>query len=341
MDKRRVFTILTVGLILMACAEPLMAQSTLDTALTYEGFLKSNNRPVNRTMDLRFTLFADPNATQPIGSTIEAIGVDVIDGHFALELDFGAAPFTGEPRWLQTELRRNDRPDDPYIPQTPLLRLTLSPYAIFAGRAGYVQDGITGRGTAGSIPRFTDPNTIGDSVIFENAGNVGIGTQTPNEKLSVDGIIETTAGGVKFPDGSVQTTAVVGGSGIPTGGIIMWSGSIATIPTGWALCDGGNGTPDLKDRFVVGATQDDGGQAKTTIKGSLMQTGGEHQHTLTIAEIPKHHHSYQHHPTWRFSGDSEWGGKGNISNYNTGDTGGDQPHENCPPFFALAFIMKL
>ncbi len=205
MDKKRAFTILAVGLILMACAGHLMAQSTLDTALTYQGFLKRNNSPVNRMMDLRFALFADPNATQQIGGQLEAIGVDVMDGHFALELDFGAAPFTGEPRWLQTELRRNDRPDDPYIPQTPLLRLTLSPYAIYADRARYVQDGITGRGAAGSIPRFTDPNTIGDSVIFENAGNVGIGTQTPNEKLSVDGVIEST-GGIRFSDGTLQRT---------------------------------------------------------------------------------------------------------------------------------------
>jgi len=52
----------------------------------------------------------------------------------------------------------------------------------------------------------------------------------------------------------------------PTGGIIMWSGTIATIPTGWALCDGTSGTPDLRDKFVVGASVDDGGVAKTTIE---------------------------------------------------------------------------
>jgi hypothetical protein len=40
---------------------------------------------------------------------------------------------------------------------------------------------------------------------------------------------------------------------IPAGGIIMWSGSIGAIPTGYYLCDGQNGTPDLRDRFVVGA----------------------------------------------------------------------------------------
>ncbi len=46
---------------------------------------------------------------------------------------------------------------------------------------------------------------------------------------------------------------------VPKGVIVMWSGRIADIPPGWALCDGTNGTPDLRDRFIVGARQDDGG----------------------------------------------------------------------------------
>jgi hypothetical protein len=46
---------------------------------------------------------------------------------------------------------------------------------------------------------------------------------------------------------------VIEGGGVPTGGIIMWSGTIATIPAGWALCDGSNGTPDLRNRFIAGA----------------------------------------------------------------------------------------
>lgn len=63
-------------------------------------------------------------------------------------------------------------------------------------------------------------------------------------------------------------------SGFPTGGIIMWSGTIATIPTGWALCNGSNGTPDLRDRFIIGARSDDAGVAKTNVTGSLTSTGG-------------------------------------------------------------------
>lgn len=62
---------------------------------------------------------------------------------------------------------------------------------------------------------------------------------------------------------------------VPVGGIILWSGTIATIPATWALCDGTANSPgpDLRDRFVVGAKQDDAGAAKTNLTGSLTASG--------------------------------------------------------------------
>lgn len=66
--------------------------------------------------------------------------------------------------------------------------------------------------------------------------------------------------------------------GVPIGGIILWSGTVASIPATWALCDGNNGTPDLRDKFVVGAKQDDDGTAKTNLTGSLTQAGGSVSH---------------------------------------------------------------
>lgn len=128
---------------------------------------------------------------------------------------------------------------------------------------------------------------------------------------------------------------------LPAGCIIMWGGTIASIPSGWKLCDGTNGTPDLRDRFVVGASQDNGGVAKTNVSGALTQTGGEAKHTLTIEEIPAHTHSYRWYPSWRFSGDSEWGAKGSPDDsHQTGSAGGGQAHNNLPPYYALAYIMK-
>jgi hypothetical protein len=68
---------------------------------------------------------------------------------------------------------------------------------------------VTGSGTAGQLTKWTSTNTIGDSSISEDkSGNVGIGTTAPASRLTVAGVIESTSGGVKFPDGTVQTTAV-------------------------------------------------------------------------------------------------------------------------------------
>lgn len=66
----------------------------------------------------------------------------------------------------------------------------------------------------------------------------------------------------------------------PAGVIVMWSGAVAAIPTGWNLCDGTNGTPDLRGKFILGA----GGAYDPG------DTGGEETHTLTEAEMPSHTH---------------------------------------------------
>jgi microcystin-dependent protein len=90
--------------------------------------------------------------------------------------------------------------------------------------------------------------------------------------------------------GKIGLTADVAGYLVPTGGIIMWSGKIADIPSGWYLCDGNNGTPDLRDRFIVGARQDADNIAKTNVSGSLSQTGGAATKQLTTNEMPVHEH---------------------------------------------------
>lgn len=89
---------------------------------------------------------------------------------------------------------------------------------------------------------------------------------------------------------------------LPKGIITMWSGSIAAIPSGWALCDGTNGTPDLRDRFIAGARQDEGGVAKTNVTGTLSISGdGEipaHSHgvgALTTASAGEHSHNLDYY----------------------------------------------
>jgi hypothetical protein len=88
-----------------------------------------------------------------------------------------------------------------------------------------------------------------------------------------------SASGAAAWDASHTVTGTADG-GVPIGGIIMWSGTIATIPATWALCDGTANAPgpDLRDKFVVGAKQDDAGVAKTNIAGALSQSGGATGH---------------------------------------------------------------
>jgi microcystin-dependent protein len=84
-----------------------------------------------------------------------------------------------------------------------------------------------------SIPWHSD----GKSLVYGGVGKVGIGTSSPREKLSVNGTIESTTGGVRFPDTTLQTTAFTGiHSVIPPGSVIAYAGP--TPPAGWLLCDG-------------------------------------------------------------------------------------------------------
>jgi len=118
--------------------------------------------------------------------------------------------------------------------------------------------------------------------------------------------------------------------GVPSGVITMWSGAINDIPDGWALCDGNNGTPNLQDRFIVGA-----GNSYT-----VDDTGGEEEHQLTVDEMPSHTHSTDAN-TGSADKDSGVSPTGGTSDATIDPTGGDQPHENRPPYYALAYIQKL
>ena len=122
--------------------------------------------------------------------------------------------------------------------------------------------------------------------------------------------------------------------GFPRGGIIMWSGSVADIPPKWALCDGENGTPDLRDRFVVGA-----GSAYTA--GA---TGGEAVHKLTIAEMPSHKHGiyvYGNGPSAPMQVATSGGSSTSLDEDISIAAGGGASHNNLPPYYALCYIMRL
>jgi microcystin-dependent protein len=155
-------------------------------------------------------------------------------------------------------------------------------------------------------------------------------------------------------------TADIASNVFPAGGIIMWSGTIATIPTGWALCDGNNGTPDLTGRFVVhadGSTyspNDTGGADTVTLSEAEMpahthsvsgttNTTGAHSHTVTTLGGPSSYMdfsvaSYILGNTTRTT--SVAGDHSHTVSGTAASTGSGSAHENRPPYYALAYIMK-
>jgi microcystin-dependent protein len=151
----------------------------------------------------------------------------------------------------------------------------------------------------------------------------------------------------KFATTAFVSSAVSGG--IPSGAILLWNGSVGSIPAGWALCNGSGGTPDLRSRFVVGAgstyaVNDTGGTANAIVVN----------HTHSISD-PGHNHTIDGIPN------SNIGNNRNAFNFGTsiqGDryelgmttvqtgisissTGDSGTNANLPPYFALCYIMKL
>jgi microcystin-dependent protein len=155
-----------------------------------------------------------------------------------------------------------------------------------------------------------------------------------------------TAGQVMVSAGAGNTPTW--GNAFVAGMIMLWSGSIASIPSGWLLCDGSNSTPDLRSRFVVGAGST---YSVGVTGGSANAIVVSHTHTITD---PGHLHSI----------DTDQGNNITPSNYistltnnnagtvttrnsNTATTGitidssgSSGTNANLPPYFALAYIMK-
>ena len=140
------------------------------------------------------------------------------------------------------------------------------------------------------------------------------------------------------------TTAVT--AAMPSGGIIIWSGSAATIPTGWLLCNGSSSTPDLRDRFVVGAGST---YAVNGTGGSANAVVVSHTHTATVTD-PGHNHTVTITPI----SDSGTGSPSRMTNSGSTTTstattgitvansteGVSGTNANLPPYYALCYIMK-
>lgn len=145
-----------------------------------------------------------------------------------------------------------------------------------------------------------------------------------------DGItISTTGGG---GDEKINISLTSPNSVVPSGGIILWSGAISAIPTGWVLCDGSASTPDLRDKFVLGAASD---AAATPLVG---ETGGNHLHGGGTTN------NHTTHPAHGFDVNGTEPEATPQSGLPTAQTpfehDAHSETDNRPAYYALAYIMK-
>ena len=199
----------------------------------------------------------------------------------------------------------------------------------------------TGNLTAGNIV------TAG---IVSLSGNLTAGGNT---LLSGNAVATTAANGTsttQLATTEFVTNAVT--NRMPTGVITLWFGSLVSIPTGWALCDGNNGTPDLRNRFIVGAGST---YAVNAVGGSANAIVVDHTHSATsVVSDPGHVHTYTS-PSGSDNGGISGGSvvestvSTNTGSASTGITvattvanaGSSGTNANLPPYYALAYIMKL
>lgn len=215
---------------------------------------------------------------------------------------------------------------------------------------------ITGGTISGITDLAIDDGGTGASTPAQALINFGL-TATAAEINKLDGVTATTAE-INILSGLTKTTSDLNNYLVPAGGIIIWSGAQVNIPSGWVLCDGLNGTPDLRDRFVVGA----GGAY------AVGDTGGAESVSLTAPQNGPHTHGVvgntssdgnHTHGGGLFrsgssfiidtlggalhgTGDTDPSGAHSHSiNFTSGSSGTGAAHENRPPYYALAYIMKL
>jgi len=219
---------------------------------------------------------------------------------------------------------------------------------------------------------------IKDDLVTTDPAKIIKGTEIDNEYNAISNAIASKAdvnspsltGTPTVPTATAFTNttqiascAFVMTNGIPSGCIVMWSGTIATIPSGWYLCNGSNSTPDLRNKFIIGAHSDTTGIAYTTITGANTKSGGtkdavivSHTHTATVTD-PGHFHdmglynngsitalgtdlgnaSFPSLGSAAGTGSKTTGISVSIASATSGVSGTNQ---NLPPYYALAFIMK-
>jgi hypothetical protein len=180
---------------------------------------------------------------------------------------------------------------------------------------------------------------IGDDANFSTTITNSIATKMPlsggtftgnvtSQKIvpANDSQFDIGESGTRFANGYFDTlygdgSNLTGIQGIPSGVIMLWSGASNAIPSGFVICDGNNSTPDLRDKFLVGAGN----------SYSVNATGGANTVTLSTSEIPAHSHTGNSHTHSANFGNHNhsFSGSGSSSHSHTFPGAND---ECCAPF---------
>ena len=304
---------------------------------TYQGALNElSGDPLSGEKTIEFRLYEQASGGEPVWGRSRKVFLDE-NGQFNVELSDNVGEEIHEVRSTGlADILASDSATTLYIGLTvsgtdgevaPRQRLLSVPYADFASDSANASAGfeVAGRLSSGGL-------TV--------AGNAQFGSNaTFKGATSVDGNL-LVAGKITGPGGRDAYGT------LPTGSIVIWSGAANKVPDGWALCDGttNNGvvTPNLAGRFVVGWSDTDSDYS------TVGNTGGEKKHQLKVDELPSHSHSYSFKGadltlSWKdnnnFYNQSEHYGNNNTKY--TDNAGGDQPHENRPPYYALCYIIRV
>ena len=201
-----------------------------------------------------------------------------------------------------------------------------------------------------SIEKFTDTSLTESITNLSNISNeiMANGTLTiPANEVDFNGNAHFQSGNTVTIDGTLNVANL---NILPRFCIIAFHGN--NPPNGWVICDGNNGTPDLRGRFVLAAGHKNGQTDR-----DWGNYGGEETHTLTTDEMPHHNHNYfdryyiENKDSVNNQGlsvSNQYGSSGTDSDNNrmlkidggTSNTGNSRPHNNMPPFYVLTYIMK-
>ena len=231
--------------------------------------------------------------------------------------------------------------------------------AILAGASGPLYVGLTVSGSDGEIaPRqrlLSVPYASFAADAAKASGDFDVTGLLLSTGLDVSG--PATVSGKVYVKGDAAVKGNLGVAGsisglgtVPVGAIVIWNGQSNKIPDGWALCNGNNGTPDLRNRFVVGA-------GKSYKPGA---TGGNASYHLTTNHLPAHSHLYAgdddlvkvkpgntgYSATSNIKEtpggfDAVSSSSGNARIYRTSAVGGGVDIDNRPPYYALCYIMRV